>query len=242
MQAFAGLMSVTGEPDQRPVRVGTSIIDTAAGMWSVIGIMTALLQRKSSGRGATISTSLYETALAWMCNHAATYQASNELPKRQGSGAGMIVPYRGYDTSDGFIVVAAGNDKLFALLARVVGQEDWICDPRFRTNPDRVANQEDLYARLEAIMRQKTSAQWQAILDEVGVPNAPMQTIDQVLKHPQTQALGILQKSPANDDIALLGLPISFDGVRPGFRQPAPRLGAHTGDVLGRTAKTPNQP
>ncbi len=142
MQAFGGLMSVTGEPDQRPVRVGTSIIDMAAGMWSVIGVLAALLQRREPGGvGAAVDTSLYETVLGWMCYHAANFQASGELPKRQGSGAAMIVPYRGYATKDGFIVIAAGNDKLFALLARVLGHPEWIDDPCFRTNPDRVSNQ-----------------------------------------------------------------------------------------------------
>ena len=135
MQAFAGMMSVTGEPDQRPVRVGTSIIDMAAGMWAVIGVFSALLQRKNDGSGSTVDTSLYETALGWMCYHAANFQASGELPKRQGSGAAMIVPYRGYATKDGFIVIAAGNDKLFASLAKVLGHPEWIDDPRFLTNP-----------------------------------------------------------------------------------------------------------
>src|SRR5581483_8981909 len=107
MQAFAGMMSVTGEPDQRPVRVGTSIIDMAAGMWSVIGVISALFRRKVGGGGASIDTSLYETALAWMCYHAANFQAGGELPKPQGSGAAMIVPYRGYATKNGFIVIAA---------------------------------------------------------------------------------------------------------------------------------------
>jgi len=95
MQAFGGLMSVTGEPAQRPVRVGTSIIDMAAGMWAVIGVLAALLAQRDAGRGSTVDTSLYETALGWMCYHAANFQASGELPRQQGSGAAMIVPYRG---------------------------------------------------------------------------------------------------------------------------------------------------
>ncbi|MCC6777703.1 MAG: CoA transferase [Hyphomicrobiales bacterium] len=234
MQAFGGLMSVTGEPDQRPVRVGTSIIDMASGMWSVIGVLAALMQRRESGVGASVDTSLYETVLAWMCYHAANFQASGELPKRQGSGAAMIVPYRGYATKDGFIVIAAGNDKLFALLARVLDHPEWIDDPRFRTNPDRVNNQATLYAQIEEIVATRTSAEWQNILERCGVPNAPMQTIAQVLEHPQTKALGMLQESP-DGEITLLGLPISFDGARPGFRASPPPLGAHTREILGRT-------
>jgi crotonobetainyl-CoA:carnitine CoA-transferase CaiB-like acyl-CoA transferase len=240
MQAFGGLMSVTGEPDQTPVRVGTSIIDMAAGMWSVIGVLSALLQRqRDGGQGAAIDTSLYETVLGWMCYHAANYQASGELPKRQGSGAAMIVPYRGYATKDGFIVIAAGNDKLFALLAKVLGHPEWRNDPRFLTNPDRVNNQAVLYQRIEELVQQKTSAEWQEILDKAGVPNAPMQTIEQVLEHPQTKALGMMQESP-DGAITLLGLPVSFDGVRPGFRKPPPPLGAHTAEIMGEAPVTAN--
>jgi crotonobetainyl-CoA:carnitine CoA-transferase CaiB-like acyl-CoA transferase len=232
MQAFGGLMSVTGEPEQPPVRVGTSIIDMASGMWAVIGVLAALLQRREGGRGAAVDTSLFETVLGWMCYHAANFQASGELPKRQGSGAAMIVPYRGYASRDGFIVIAAGNDKLFALLARVLGHPEWIDDPRFRANPDRVSNQATLYRQIEEIIVTRTSAEWQQLLDAAGVPNAPMQTIAQVLAHPQTRALGMLQPSP-DGEITLLGLPLSFDGERPPFRRPPPALGAHTAEILG---------
>jgi len=235
MQAFAGMMSVTGEPDQRPVRVGTSIIDMAAGMWAVIGVFSALLQRKNDGSGSTVDTSLYETALGWMCYHAANFQASGELPKRQGSGAAMIVPYRGYATKDGFIVIAAGNDKLFASLAKVLGHAEWIDDPRFLTNPDRVKHQEVLYQWIEDIVRERPSREWQAVLDTAAVPNAPMQTIAEVLDHPQTKALGMMQQSPLGD-ISLLGLPISFDGARPGFRIGPPALGEHTAEIFGAPA------
>ena len=232
MQAFGGLMSVTGEPAQRPVRVGTSIIDMAAGMWAVIGVLAALLAQRDAGRGSTVDTSLYETALGWMCYHAANFQASGELPRQQGSGAAMIVPYRGYASKDGFIVIAAGNDKLFASLARVLGHPEWIDDPRFRSNPDRVRNQDALYRWIEELIPARTNREWAAILDEAGVPNAPMQTIAEVLDHPQTKALGMLQASPQGD-ITLFGLPVSFDGVRPAFRRPPPVLGAHTGEILG---------
>jgi crotonobetainyl-CoA:carnitine CoA-transferase CaiB-like acyl-CoA transferase len=221
MQAFAGLMSVTGEPDQTPVRVGTSIIDMAAGMWSVIGIVSALFQRNAGGLGATIDTSLYETALGWMCYHAANFQASGELPKRQGSGAAMIVPYRGYATKNGFIVIAAGNNK-----------------PRFRTNPARVENQAVLYDWIEEIVREKTSEEWQALLDAAHIPNAPMQSIADVLAHPQTQALGMMQESP-DGRITLLGLPMSFDGVRPAFRKVPPALGAHTTEIFAAHSASP---
>jgi crotonobetainyl-CoA:carnitine CoA-transferase CaiB-like acyl-CoA transferase len=231
MQAFAGMMSVTGEPGQRPVRVGTSIIDMAAGMWCVIGVLSALFQRRNGATGTTIDTSLYETALAWMCYHAANFQASGELPKRQGSGAAMIVPYRGYATKDGYIVIAAGNDKLFAALAKVLRHPEWAEDARFKTNPDRVRNQDVLYGWIEEIVSQTTSSDWGRILDAADIPNAPMQTIAEVLEHPQTRALGMMQQSP-DGAITLLGLPLSFDGKRPTFRKSPPHLGADTKEVF----------
>jgi crotonobetainyl-CoA:carnitine CoA-transferase CaiB-like acyl-CoA transferase len=236
MQAFAGLMSVTGEHGRPPVRVGTSIIDMAAGMWSVIGILSALVRRAQTGEGAVVDTSLYETALAWMGYHAANYQASEILPQRQGSGVAQIVPYRGYATTDGFIVVGAGNDKLFGLFAHVLGHPEWVEDARFRTNPDRVRNQDELYRLIEDIVGQRSTADMQSALDTAGVPNAPIQSIDQVLGHEQTKALGVLQKSP-DGKISLIGSPLSLDGERLPFRRSPPELGADTEDVLGGEGK-----
>jgi crotonobetainyl-CoA:carnitine CoA-transferase CaiB-like acyl-CoA transferase len=241
MQAFAGLMSITGEADQRPVRVGTSIVDMASGMWCVIGVLAALYDRRTTRTGMQIDTSLFETALGWMCYHAAGFLGSGQLPTRQGSGTAMIVPYRGYDTKDGFIVIAAGNDKLFARLSKVLGHPEWALDARYLTNPDRVKNQDVLYRDIEDIIRQRPNAEWIEILDEVGIPNAPMQSIADVLEHPQTKALDMLQKSP-DGDIDLLGLPISFDGLRPGFRKAPPGLGQHTEEVLGALMPGLRQP
>jgi crotonobetainyl-CoA:carnitine CoA-transferase CaiB-like acyl-CoA transferase len=232
MQAFAGLMSVTGERGQSPVRVGTSIVDMASGMWCAIGVLAALYQRKTTQVGAEIDLSLYETALAWMCYHAAGFQGSGRLPGRHGSGTEMIVPYRGYATSDGFIVVAAGNERLFALLARLLEHPEWIEDPRFRTNAARVENQAVLYAQIEAIIAIWPTAHWASLFDEAGLPNAPMQSIDEVLSHPQTAALDILQPAP-DGQMSLLGLPLSFDGERPPFRRSPPTLGQHTDELLG---------
>jgi crotonobetainyl-CoA:carnitine CoA-transferase CaiB-like acyl-CoA transferase len=232
MQAFSGLMSVTGEPNQNPVRVGTSIIDMASGMWGVIGVLSALYDRRKSGAGTEIDTSLFETALGWMCYHAAGFTGSGEVPTRQGSGTTMIVPYRGYKTKDGFVVIAAGNNKLFATLSKLLGHPEWATDPRYLNNPDRVKNQEELYRNIENIVATRSNAEWIEALDAVGIPNAPMQSIKDVLEHPQTEALGIMQKSP-DGGISLVGLPLSFNGERPGFRRAPPKLGQHTQEVFG---------
>src|SRR5437660_11522530 len=184
MQAFGGLMSVTGEAGEPPVRVGTSIIDMGAGLWSAIGILGALHQRALTGEGTVVNTSLYETALTWMNYHAANYQASGEVPRRHGSGTFGIVPYRGYATRVGHLVSGAGNDKLFRALAGVLGHPEWADDPRFADNPARVHHREALDAMIEAVTRTRASADWQAALEAAGVPSAPMQSVDQVLAHP----------------------------------------------------------
>ena len=231
MQAFGGLMSVTGEAGEPPVRVGTSIIDMGAGLWSAIGILSALHHRTLTGEGTTVDTSLYETALAWMSYHAANYQASGEVPKRHGSGTFGIVPYRGYATRDGYLLIGAGNDKLFRKLATALGHPAWADDERFLDNPRRVQNRVALDALIEDVTRSDTSAAWQAVLEAAGVPSAPMQNVDEVLAHPQTKALGMLQESP-DGRLTIMGLPLSFDGERPPFRRPAPQLGEHTDELL----------
>jgi crotonobetainyl-CoA:carnitine CoA-transferase CaiB-like acyl-CoA transferase len=237
MQAFGGLMSVTGEAGEPPVRVGTSIIDMGAGLWSAIGILGALHHRALTGEGVTVDTSLYETALAWMTYHAANYQASGEVPKRHGSGTYGIVPYRGYATRDGYLLMGAGNDKLFGKLAAALGHAEWADDARFLDNPRRVANRVALDALIEEVTRTNTSAAWQAVLEVAGVPSAPMQSVDEVLAHPQTKALGMLQESP-DGRLTIMGLPLSFDGERPPFRRAAPQLGEHTDELLAAPAQS----
>jgi crotonobetainyl-CoA:carnitine CoA-transferase CaiB-like acyl-CoA transferase len=173
-----------------------------------------------------------------MCYHVANYQASGEVPTPQGSGAAMIVPYRGYETRDGFVMIGAGSDKLFQLLSRALGQPGWAEDPRFLHNPDRVKHKDALNGLIQDIARTKTTAELVAALEAAGVPCAPLQRIDQVVAHPQTAALGMLQPSP-DGSITLLGSPLSFDGERPQFRRMPPTLGQHTEEVLGPYGPTP---
>jgi crotonobetainyl-CoA:carnitine CoA-transferase CaiB-like acyl-CoA transferase len=225
IQAFGGVMSVTGEEGGSPVRAGVSVMDMGAGMWSAIGILTALYRRGITGKGCVVDTSLFETALGWMAWHSAAFLASGELPVRRGTGARAIAPYQAYQCADGPLIVAASNDRLFAKLARALGRAEWIQDERFKTNPKRVEHREQLDGLLEPILSAAPRAQWQRRLDEAGVPNSPIQSIDEVLAHPQTAALGIVQET-GDDEMRLIGLPVSFDGERPPLRNIAPSLGA----------------
>src|SRR5579885_2113541 len=140
MQAYGGLMSLMGEDGRAPVRVGVSIVDLATGMWAVIGILAALAERGRTGRGGVVDTSLYESALAWMTIPIAAYLVDRKIPRPQGSGVEMIVPYQAFAAADGYLMVAAGNDNLFHRLCGVVSRPELAEDPRFRTNKDRVAN------------------------------------------------------------------------------------------------------
>ncbi len=226
MQAFGGIMSTTGEAGRPSVRVGASIVDMGTGMWAVIGILTALHERHASGRGTLVDVSLFETATTWTSLLAAQYLASGQLAGRQGSGTAGIVPYKGYATLDGEIVVAAGSDALFSALAGALGHPDWVTDPRFRDNPVRVANQLALYTLMDAIMATQTTAHWIACLEAVGVPCSAVNDLAQMLAHPQTSALGLVQDVPGTN-MKFVGLPLSFDGQRSKPVSAPPRLGEH---------------
>jgi crotonobetainyl-CoA:carnitine CoA-transferase CaiB-like acyl-CoA transferase len=236
MQAYGGLMSLLGEDGRPPVRVGVSIIDIATGMWSVIGILAALQERRHTGRGGVVDTSLYETTLAWMMLPISAYLANGEIPSRHGSGIEQIVPYQAFETANGFMMVAAGNDNLFRRLCAALDRPGLAEDPRFRTNSDRVVNRRLLVPILADIFAAAPATVWVARLDAAGIPNSPIQTLDQVVADAQTAALGIIQQGPGNSALSLVGLPLSFDGARPPFAKPAPRLGEDNPEIINRGA------
>jgi crotonobetainyl-CoA:carnitine CoA-transferase CaiB-like acyl-CoA transferase len=235
MQAYGGLMSLLGEDGRPPVRVTVSIIDMATAMWAVIGILGVLQERQRTGRGGIVDTSLYETVLAWMTLPMSAYLADGEIPARHGSGIAQIVPYQAFAAADGHIMVAAGNDNLFRRLCSAVGRPGLAEDARFRTNADRVVNRGALIAILADLFAAEPVAAWAAQLDAAGIPNGPIQTIDKVAADPQTAALGMIQRWIGGGEggpLALVGLPLSFDGARPALEKLAPRLGEHNSEIV----------
>lgn len=214
MQAFGGIMSVTGEEGQGPVRAGVSVVDFGTGMWSAIGILAALFRRERKHAGLTVNSSLLETAIAWMTVSVGNYNAEGEPATRHGSGVAFIVPHRAYAAQDGYLVVSCANDRLFARLCSALDRPEWASDERYATNAARLRNRDEIDQLIGERIATQPRAFWQNHLSALGLPCAPVQTVDEVLTHEQTRALGIIQ-TPSPDEIGTVGLPLSFDGSRP---------------------------
>ncbi|MEM7056821.1 MAG: CoA transferase [Pseudomonadota bacterium] len=223
MQAFAGLMAVVGEPGQPSVRINPSIIDMTTGLWVVIGVLTALVRRAATGKGGVVDTALFETALGWMMYFLPIFSSTGKIPGKAGSGVVMICPYQIFQCADGELMIAAGNDTLFAKFCSVLGQQDWASDPRFVTNPDRLAHREVLIALLMGETAKWTQSNLADALEAAGVPNAPVQNIADISAHPQTAAIDIKR---GGGNLEFFGLPVRFNTKRPDRDAPAPDLGA----------------
>jgi crotonobetainyl-CoA:carnitine CoA-transferase CaiB-like acyl-CoA transferase len=243
MQAAGGLISMTGEPGRPGVRVGSSLIDMGTGMWAALGVLAALLEREQSGEGAIVDTSLYETALGYIGYHLVGYLADGTVPTGQGTVFPMVAPYQVFPTRDGELMVAVGNDRLFGSLCRVLGLDELVTDDRFRTNPDRVRNREELVAIVSVRLRERDSAEWQELLAEVGVPIARVADVADIVESPQTEALGILQplEHEGIPELRLPALPLSFDRERATFRAAPPAVGEHTGEIFAEAGYGPDE-
>ncbi len=232
VQAFSGLMMMNGDEGGPPTRIGTSVLDYGTGMWTAIGALAALVQRQRTGRGCVVDASLFETGLAWLKGHFASYRASGEVPERHRTGSHRVVPFEGFETKTGPIIIAAGNDRLFAKLAAALGHPEWASDPRFATNAARVANKPELVAGIARIMLTRSKGEWIDLLEAAGVPCAPINTLPEAVSEPQAAAIGMVQTVPGAD-FELVALPLSFDGTRPGIRRAPPGVGQHNREILG---------
>jgi len=229
LQAASGIMSVTGEKDGPPVRVGVSLVDLGTGVWAALGVLAALYERERTGTGRTLEISLYETALSLLASQLVGYLGTGDVPGREGSAFPQIAPYQVFPTRDGDLMIVAGNDKLFAALCGVLGAPELAGDKRFLTNPDRVANRSELIPLLEERTRELGSAELVEALVAAGVPASPVHDVGEAARHPQTEALGILQSL---GDVMTVATPLSADGLRVQHQTPPPALGEHTDSIL----------
>lgn len=235
MQAYCGIMSVTGYPESPPTRVGGSVVDYGTGMWAVIAILAALRTRDATGQGSELEAALLDTALTWISYHMMGYLATGEAPGRLGSSLDSIAPYRAFPTTDGHVMIAAGNDAIFGRLCEALGLAHLVEDPRFATNPDRVTHRDALDPLIEGRTTALSTAELLELTQEHAVPASAIQTIPEVVEDAQVTASEMLHAPPHPDVPGYrdVSLPLRMDGVRPRGEGPPPSAGADTIEVLG---------
>jgi crotonobetainyl-CoA:carnitine CoA-transferase CaiB-like acyl-CoA transferase len=241
LQAFSGLMMQNGDEGGPPTRIGTSILDYGTGMWLAIGALAGLVHRAATGKGCVVDASLFETGLAWMKGHYVSFLSSGQMPERHRTGSNRVVPFEAFETSTGPIIIAAGNDRLFAKLGNVVGHPEWASDPRYATNGARVAHKEELIGAIAKIIGTRSKGEWIDALEAEGVPCGIINALPDAVAHPQAKALGIVQPVPGDDELSLIGLPLWFDGTRPAIRRPPPKkIGEHDHELRASKGRWPS--
>jgi crotonobetainyl-CoA:carnitine CoA-transferase CaiB-like acyl-CoA transferase len=227
MQAFAGLISITGEADRPGVRVGASVVDIGTGVWAALGVVAALLERASTGIGRDVDVTLLDTALSLVAYQLTATLASGVAPGRFGTAFPLIAPYEVFATADGELMIAAANDGLFRRFCERIGLPALADDPRFASNPDRLAHREELLPPIRARLAERPSAEWLQALD--GIPVTEVQDLAAVARHEQLRAVGMVDEVGG---VATVGVPLQIDGERLGHATGPPTLGRHSAEVL----------
>ncbi len=243
-QGIGGIMSVTGEADRPPMKVGVGIADVMCGMYAAVAVLGALHRRDRTGEGQYIDLSLLDTQVAWLVNIGLNYLTSGKVPGRVGNEHPNIVPYNVEPCADGFVILAVGNDAQFQKFCTFAGVPELAQDERFTTNAQRVRNRAALYALLEDVMRRKTQAEWVEGLARLGVPCSPVNDIEQVFADPQVQAREMQIRMPhplaGSGSVDLIGNPIRYSETPVDYRHPPPWLGQHTDEVLKELLEMPD--
>jgi formyl-CoA transferase/CoA:oxalate CoA-transferase len=232
--ALSGMMSITGEEGRPPVKMGVPVSDIGAGMFAAFAIAASLFKRLKTGGGEYIDVSLLEGQLSWLTHQAGSYFATGEVPKRTGSAHSSIAPYQAFKASDFYFIVAVGNDAQWQSFCSALSLPGLLSDPRFATNSQRVRNRELLEAHLTGIFSKGTASHWIRLLNEAGVPSAPISSVDEALSDPQVAARRMLMEidHPKSGRIKQLGIPYRLSGYRFSIRSAPPLLGQHTDEVL----------
>jgi crotonobetainyl-CoA:carnitine CoA-transferase CaiB-like acyl-CoA transferase len=234
LQARTGIMSITGNEGEPPVRSGVSMLDMGTGVWTALGIVTALLERRNSGRGQRVDTSLFQSGVMLMSYHLLYQQFTGINPKPQGSRHTAFAPYGAFQTADGAIMLGISGDKAFRRLTEALGNPEWADDPQFRTNPDRVRNTVELDRRISEVLAQHGAAWWADVFDRYDIACDPVQTADQVMADRQLAALHQLEEIPMPDVVAAVAprLPMDFSVTPAAIQGAPPAVGEHTRAIL----------
>ncbi|MGB9903616.1 MAG: CaiB/BaiF CoA transferase family protein [Desulfotomaculales bacterium] len=237
VQGMGGIMSITGHPGGPPTRVGASIGDITAALFAVSGILAALNVRHETGKGQKVDVAMLDCQVAILENAIARYEVTGQVPGRIGNRHPSITPFSSVPAADGYLVVAIGNDSLWARFCRLVGREDLVASPLYRTNKDRTDNWDSLERELEKIFAARTVDEWLGLLEAAGIPCGPINTIDRVVSDPQVQAreMVVEVEHPVAGRLKMAGCPIKMSATPAGkIRKPAPLLGQHSREVLSR--------
>ncbi len=238
VQGMGGLMSVTGERDDLPgggpQKVGVAVADLFTGLYATVAILAALRHRDATGQGQVIDMALLDTQLAMLANLGSNYLCSGKVPGRMGNAHQNIVPYQVFETSDGHLILAVGNDRQFAKFCEIAGQPGWAQDPRFATNAERVRHRAVLVPLLEAVIRQRPRADWLAALEAAKVPCGAINSIAEALNDPQAQSRGaiVAMPHPLTPDMRLVASPMKLSATPVSYRCAPPLLGQHTDELL----------
>ncbi len=233
IQARGGIMGITGFPDGSPTKVGVAIADIVCGLYAATAVLAALHRRSETGEGARIEVPLFETQLSWLANRAQEYLVSGEDKGRMGNAHPTIVPYQTFDASDKPIAVAVGNNTQFANLCRAIGRGELAQDKRYATNPDRVANREELVEILQGELSKRTADEWVEEIRAAGVPCGPVNALADAFTDEHLLSTDMLQEveHPVAQTLKMLASPVLVDGERLPIRRPPPTLGQHTEEL-----------
>jgi len=239
IQAMGGVMSLTGEPNGSPQKVGVPVADLFAGLYGCIGILAAVNHRNSTGQGQQIDIGMLDTHVAWLANQGMNYLATGENPARLGNQHPNIAPYQEFPTKDGYLILAVGNDPTFERFCKAFGQEALLADPRFATNPIRVQNRQLVTDTLTPVMKSKTTAEWIDALEALKIGCGPINTLEQVFADPHVQAREMVVEMAhgSGETVKVIANPVKLSATPPSYRSPPPVLGEHTEDVLASVLK-----
>ena len=243
IQAYSGLMSLTGDPEGSPLRIGFSLVDLFTGMMAYGTILTALRQRDQTGKGQWVESALLDGQVAALSYHATGFMGTGVEPKRMGSGHPSLVPYQSFSASDGQFIIGCANQGLWERMCRAIGQDAMLNDPRYTTNTDRVEHRAECVGELSALFAQKTTAHWVDLIVEAGVPCGPINTVADVVSNPQVLARNMIAEvdHPNIPNLKFPGSPLKLTDSPATIRRVPPMLGQHNEEILEEAGYSPEK-
>lgn len=241
LQAETGLMTINGEPDAEPMKIGVAMVDICAGMMAAISVLAGLEEARRTGKGPHAEVTLHDTGLLMLANVASNFLVSGLPTERFGNGHPNIVPCRPYRAADGELAVGVGNDAQFRALCDALGHPEWAQDPRFARNQDRLRHRREIDALIEQAISHRSRQAWMEVLEPLGLPCGPINSVAEALTSPQTQAREMVAEipHPTAGRMRVVGSPLRFSGAPGAIRRHPPLLGEHTDEILGELGYNP---